>query len=168
MINAVLLRPKNGVGEGLQPSDFEVELMVFDENEVTDEAILVDESDVVTADISMTLPRTWLRPPILPFDAAKEKLVFQQMDIDFYKVNLVWMHSLDTSCVRLHEINSFQFLMHFRVQSSQLCPVQITVQYRSSVFTEYRRMGTAFWLIFTDSCRTFMLLRRNISCKNIF
>ncbi|KAL5962055.1 DNA polymerase delta catalytic subunit, partial [Taenia solium] len=78
-------RPRNGVGEGLQPSDFEVELMVLDENEVTDEAMLVDESDVVTADTSMTLPRTWQRPPILPFDAAKEKLVFQQMDIDFYK-----------------------------------------------------------------------------------
>lgn len=63
--------------------------MVLDENEATDEDILVDESDVVTADTRVSLPKTWLRPPVVPFDAVKEKLVFQQMDIDFYKVKLV-------------------------------------------------------------------------------
>ncbi|KAH9286218.1 DNA polymerase delta catalytic subunit [Echinococcus granulosus] len=78
-------RPGNDVDEEVEPPTFEEELMILDEAEAADEDILVDESDVVTADTKMTFPKTWLRPPVLPIDVANEKLVFQQMDIDFYK-----------------------------------------------------------------------------------
>ncbi|VDM34153.1 unnamed protein product, partial [Hydatigera taeniaeformis] len=76
--------PKSGADENFTIT-FEEELKILDEVVASDEEILIDESDVVTADTGWVLPKTWLRPSVAPSDVASEKLVFQQMDIDFYK-----------------------------------------------------------------------------------
>ncbi|VDD80869.1 unnamed protein product [Mesocestoides corti] len=73
-------------GDEMGPSTFEQELMLLDENEIiSDEAVLVDENEVLTADANMTIPKTWPRPQVPQIDARRDKIVFQQFDVDFYK-----------------------------------------------------------------------------------
>ncbi|VDN97005.1 unnamed protein product [Rodentolepis nana] len=78
-------RSRNNAEDDLGPSSFERELMMLDEADELDESILVDESDIVTAESKMILPKSWLRPPVPAVDPANDKIIFQQIDVDFYK-----------------------------------------------------------------------------------
>lgn len=78
-------RPRNDVDDDMGPSTFEKELMMLDETDDLDEAVIVDESDIVTTESKITLPRSWLRPPVAPIDPSQDKIIFQQIDVDFYK-----------------------------------------------------------------------------------
>lgn len=58
---------------------------MLDEEEDLDEAVLVDESDV-SSESKIILPKSWLRPFVPPIDPEHDKIIFQQIDVDFYKV----------------------------------------------------------------------------------
>ncbi|VUZ57731.1 unnamed protein product, partial [Hymenolepis diminuta] len=77
-LSSSMKRSKSGndAEDDLGPSTFERELMMLDEADDLDEAILVDESDIVTAESKIILPKSWLRPPVSPVDPAKDKIIF--------------------------------------------------------------------------------------------
>ena len=81
----IFFRPRNIKNE-VGPSTFEQELMMLDEADADHESVLVDERDIVTLDIKDPFPQNWSRPPFPPVDVANDKIVFQQIDVDFYKV----------------------------------------------------------------------------------
>ncbi|BHF57694.1 DNA polymerase delta catalytic subunit [Sparganum proliferum] len=76
-------RPNEGNTDDA-PSTFEQELMLLDEEEEID-TVLVDEGDALAIEDKLVKPHSWSRPPVPKMSAVKDKIVFQQIDVDFYK-----------------------------------------------------------------------------------
>ncbi|CAH8529749.1 unnamed protein product [Dicrocoelium dendriticum] len=66
-----------------QPSKFEQELMLLDDIEAEDVA-LVDEGAVLSA-LDASSSSHWSRPVLPPLDPSKDSIVFQQFDVSHYK-----------------------------------------------------------------------------------
>ncbi|VDN16882.1 unnamed protein product [Dibothriocephalus latus] len=57
---------------------------------------LVDGHDTLAIENKLVKPRSWARPPVQKIPAVNDKIVFQQIDVDFYEV----LHSRWTAFVR--------------------------------------------------------------------
>lgn len=62
--------------------------MLIDEAEILEETrSFVDEDDVLTVTGDAATHKSWPRPHVAILDPAIDKIVFQQIDVDFYKVS---------------------------------------------------------------------------------
>ncbi|TPP64410.1 DNA polymerase [Fasciola gigantica] len=72
-------------GDVQESSKFEQELMLLDELEAED-VVLVDESKAVSA-LGASCAH-WSRPVLNLLDPARDSIIFQQMDVSHYKVQV--------------------------------------------------------------------------------
>ncbi len=98
--------------------------MLLEEAETAegDTAFLVDESDIMADAAHAVTHKTWPRPPVPPINPETNKIIFQQIDVDYYKVGL----TIDISI----NVNPIQYLTKlsscFRVINWRVCPVRTT------------------------------------------
>ncbi|CAH8541408.1 unnamed protein product [Heterobilharzia americana] len=76
-------KPRGNHDDTPEPSKFEQELMLLDDLE-TEDVALVDESSAISH-LDFLTNSHWPRPTLKPLDPNKNSIIFQQFDVSHYK-----------------------------------------------------------------------------------